>query len=223
MNDRYEIKYLVSLGDIHSLIKDLLVLGFREAFPRRIVTSNYLDMLPFAALLENIDGLFFRNKQRVRYYNNNADECYLENKIKVGKMTRKEVYKVIDVPRILLGGEVISVNDQSGIDNIKMTQRLAKYCSIGTEYSRRYFISANNKLKVTFDTEIKYFKSSRVVSRCGANYVREQLGIVEFKLDSNLIFKSDLIDKIATDHSLIYTRCSKYSRAILKVYGQGMS
>ena len=79
---RYEKKYEINSGYINAVSSFLIINLFKEIYQKREVNSIYYDNKDLNLFTESKIGTKQRKKLRLRYYNQNHDELYLENKIK---------------------------------------------------------------------------------------------------------------------------------------------
>ena len=95
-------------------------------------------------------------------------------------------------------------------------QILGKYYPIiYVNYKRRYFISYCLKARITVDTNINFSKVK--INSDKLKLMPKRIlehNILEIKFDSEVEGLADLISKIANEFNLIYTKCSKYTKAI---------
>lgn len=93
---RFERKYYVENLAGSLIVKRFLLtdtmLKFHKAFPDRHISSIYFDDIRHASFYENIDGLFHKVKLRVRWYDQDPSQCFLEIKTKEGDQGNKLVH-----------------------------------------------------------------------------------------------------------------------------------
>lgn len=93
---RFERKYYVENLSESLIVKRFLltdrILKFHAAFPDRNISSVYFDDTKNTSFFENIDGLFHKVKLRVRWYNQDPSQCYLEIKSKEGDHGNKIIH-----------------------------------------------------------------------------------------------------------------------------------
>ncbi|MEX1023758.1 MAG: VTC domain-containing protein [Planctomycetota bacterium] len=130
----------------------------RRLYPERIVQSVYFDTPRGAALAENLAGISHREKWRVRWYGSAATGvgAQLEQKVRENALGWKAVVPVagaLDVTgerrerfteRVRAG---LPKGSAAGLDGLVPAQWLS--------YRREYAISADRKLRVTLDRDIR--------------------------------------------------------------------
>lgn len=105
---RNELKHIVTAADALVISSRLSCLLTRDqhAGPdgKYHIRSLYFDTLEDKALLEKLDGLPFKEKFRIRFYNHNHDFIRLEKKVKHyskgakfnARLTKKDVEKILN-------------------------------------------------------------------------------------------------------------------------------
>ena len=95
MNEiRVEKKFVFGKFKEDYLEKVLLLNGFSKTYSPRNISSIYLDTLNFDFAKDNINGVSKRKKIRFRWYNNDFDNIYLEEKNKQNFFVKKNINKI---------------------------------------------------------------------------------------------------------------------------------
>ena len=166
-NLRYERKFVLNSFQRNYLIHQIKSskLRFFEHHQQRFVNSIYLDTDNFNSYKQNIDGLQFREKYRIRWYGEflNNGNIFLEIKKKkndLGKkiiiplkkelnLNKKENFNIQRISNIL---------DKSNIpQNLKIKLKTLKP-KLFIRYRRAYFVSKVYPIRITLDDMINYKK-----------------------------------------------------------------
>lgn len=165
--NRFELKYLVSLGVAEALKKEILKYAHRDNFNNtngkyRLV-SLYYDSPSYRYYWEKIDGLRFRKKLRIRWYESEKLEddsvVYVEIKQRVDRVTQKRRVPVTYKEALRLCGEGIMPDgfekrDQGTLEEIyEMVKLNNLQPKMIISYDREAFIGSKYDLgfRLTFD------------------------------------------------------------------------
>ncbi len=176
---RIEKKFIFPSQESDLVKKILLGNNFKKLYSDRYITSIYIDNLNLDSAKDNINGVNERKKLRVRWYNNDFNKIYLEEKNKNNFFVWKNIKKLeVDINKKNLLDKIYKLlsNNNKYIDtnyNYKMVLKI--------NYKRSYFISDQEEFRATIDTEINtspVFDSNKVI--------RLPETILEFKFSQNL-------------------------------------
>ena len=216
MNEnRIEKKFVLGKFKDDFFKKFLLVNGFTKQYPDRTISSIYLDTVNYDFAKDNINGVSERKKIRFRWYNNNLDNIYIEEKNKRNFNVWKNIEK-INLP----------INKKNLLGNLKEYFNKAKFKNINnfnykfvlkTNYKRSYWLSSNNKIRATIDIDIN--------SSCMNNFSKPiYLGdtVLEFKFNPlhEEFFRNFFSERF--DH-LRAQKYSKYVRSFLELENSGLN
>ena len=166
-NLRYERKFVLNSFQRNYLIHQIKSskLRFFEHHQQRFVNSIYLDTDNFNSYKQNIDGLQFREKYRIRWYGEflNNGNIFLEIKKKkndLGKkiiiplkkelnLNKKENFNIQRISNILSKSNIPQ--------NLKIKLKTLKP-KLFIRYRRAYFISKVYPIRITLDDMINYKK-----------------------------------------------------------------
>lgn len=150
---RYERKYRIekiSASAVRQTVR-LLPQGFRVAFPERIINNIYFDTPDFIKIRENRDGISKRKKLRIRWYGEaSIDKATLEIKGKNNQLGTKEHYKTKFSNFKNLGELTDFVLTASGQQIYKLKPVILN------QYKRSYFVTPNNKIRITVDERLRF-------------------------------------------------------------------
>ena len=179
MNQSRIEKKFIFPNQASDLVKKILLgNNFKKLYSDRYITSIYIDNLNLDSAKDNINGVNERKKLRVRWYNNDFNKIYLEEKNKNNFFVWKNIKKLeVDINKKNLLDKISKLlsNNNKYIDtnyNYKMVLKI--------NYKRSYFISDQEEFRATIDTEINtspVFDSNKVI--------RLPETILEFKFSQN--------------------------------------
>jgi hypothetical protein len=214
-NYRFERKFQIL--DLNTVEVELYVkihpAMFSEIYHQRFVNSIYLDSIDRQSYIDNIVGISKRKKTRVRWYGDlygTVEEPILEIKKKIGFVNTKESFPLSP----LKIGETESHQDiwdklilSTNSDLIKSKISLLEVV-LFVRYSRKYFLSACGKFRITIDSDVTFFNFS------GRHHIFDQKSaepksriVMELKYPQ----EHDLYaKKIANHFPFRITRSSKY-------------
>ncbi len=162
-NLRHELKYFINPGDtqyLRSVLGSVLELD-RNAGPGGgyHIRSLYFDDAYNTALQEKIDGVYWRDKYRIRIYNYSDSVIKLEKKSKRGDLTKKDS---VTITREL--AEQIISGDAYGLDKIPhpLLNELYRLITVKklhpvvlVDYYREAFIHPAEDTRITLDQELR--------------------------------------------------------------------
>lgn len=155
---RHEQKIEISFGDLLALRAKLRAVMKPDSHAtdgRYAIRSLYFDNDRDKALREKLDGVNYREKFRLRYYNGDVNFIRLEKKSKINGLCRKE--SVLLTPRqveALLAGELDDTDPLTREFLGKMrSQRLAPKTLV--DYTREAFVYGPGNVRVTLDYNIR--------------------------------------------------------------------
>jgi len=153
MNQSRIEKKFIFPNQASDLVKKILLgNNFKKLYSDRYITSIYIDNLNFDSAKDNINGVNERKKLRVRWYNNDFNKIYFEEKNKNNFLVWKNIKKLeLDITKKNLINKINELlsNNNKYIDtsyNYKMVLKI--------NYKRSYFISDQGEFRATIDTEI---------------------------------------------------------------------
>ena len=162
MELRHEWKHEISYSDLLAIRQRLSVVGKRDVHAvngKYLVRSLYFDNLSDKALREKLDGISYREKFRIRYYNGDTSVIHLEKKSKIGglgnkqsaSLTAEEARWIVDGKRDwMLHSERPLVQELY----VKMTTEGLRPKTI-VDYTREPFTYGPGNVRVTLDYDIR--------------------------------------------------------------------
>lgn len=224
---RLELKYLLptSLVDliIPTLANYLQPDDFANDEGYYTVNSLYYDSPDLHCYNQKLDGIYFRKKYRLRYYDY-SQNTFLEIKRKAGDTVIKdrllldesprELYNYVHLPHLL----TVRKRDELAAELLTDTHHLHLKPKAFVKYRRRPFISRfSNSLRVTIDYDLRAAKFSRpdtLTKIQPSQYLFQDLATLEIKYNSNL---PGWMDYVIKTHDLERISFSKYQSAIEKL------
>ncbi len=230
---RHECKYLVARHCpkyLETLIK-LHPSFFHEIYQQRIINNLYFDNLNLDNYFANLDGIGYRVKQRLRFYTqeylrvkshkivNQTSSPHFEIKIRSGDLISKKNYSSAEtfvtlskkIPPVF--HPLFSINKNSrSINNLLFLEKASLLQPvILNSYTRKYFLSADKKVRITIDSDIRYHQSNhkQVIWN---KYWQLPATIMEIKAD---VQDEHHIAEIAKHFPLPLTKSSKYVLGVM--------
>jgi SPX domain protein involved in polyphosphate accumulation len=220
---RYESKFVTNVH-LYDRLKQWVLChkaGFREAYPSRRINNIYFDSHDLYTYYENLSGVKDRSKIRLRWYgdNHNVKRAVLEIKTKHNKLGWKYSHATklaMPLDKLKLSQlskeihKVISPEAQSHFELLNIP-------TLFNQYWRDYYISADGRVRITLDTQLKFF-DQRPYQMLNTHFQSRSADVVvmECKYGANDI---DLGINTVNDIEIAPTRCSKYVLGINAILG----
>ncbi|MCK8481787.1 VTC domain-containing protein [Psychroserpens algicola] len=188
-NFRYERKFtapnVFRLDELENSVKKNTFL-FREVFHERQVNNIYFDTAAYNDYFDNVLGVSERKKIRIRWYGNTFGDIkkpVLEIKIKKGLVGDKWSYqlKSFKLDNDFTNTTVQDVFKASNLPLpiLEMTKMVSP--TLLNSYSRKYFLSANNKFRITLDFNLLYHKIDKQFNNFKFVPAKDENKIIELK------------------------------------------
>jgi len=128
---------------------------FTETYSSRNINTIYFDDIDCSSISENLDGIRFKTKYRLRWYGNSEviSKPQIEIKSKNGLIGKKTTFPMEVYRDIKLDHDGLEEISNIFVKRIKISKILHPILS--THYLRHYFISANKNIRATFDKSLK--------------------------------------------------------------------
>ena len=224
-NYRFERKFIIPERLTHSIeevIKSNSAL-MRKIFYPRFINNIYFDNPGFQFYFENIDGVCERMKMRIRWYGNMKGEIkkpVLELKQKNGLTGSKCFFKMpsFNLNDIYHPGFLSSLFKKTNLDMRKKNLILSLKPTLINRYQRKYFLSFDQKFRVTLDDHLKYFPVSSP-EQLSSGGLKDNLNmIMELKYAPIYQFESA---NITQEFPFRVVKNSKYVRGVQIIYNLG--
>jgi SPX domain protein involved in polyphosphate accumulation len=133
---------------------------FSESYNARHVNTIYFDDTNYSSISENLDGLNYKKKYRLRWYGNSEiiSKPQFEIKSKIGLITKKETLLPETIEDIKFDYDGLEKISNIFLKEIKINKIL--FPVLSTHYLRYYFISSNKHVRATFDKNLKSYQLS---------------------------------------------------------------
>lgn len=216
---RHERKFLItdySAAEVEQIIK-FNPACFTEIHQQRTVNNIYFDSLAYDSYYRNVEGDTNRTKARIRWYGalfGQINNAVLEFKIKKGLLGRKEYYPLT---AFQLDEKFSKEQIESAIANTPTDIQhwmLSMQPALLNSYTRKYFLSADKKFRLTIDREQVYYRISYNNNTFLNKVNNPQAVVLELKYEMNL---DEEANKISNSFPFAMTKNSKYLQGIERV------
>ena len=215
MNEsRIEKKFVLGKYKEDFLTRFLLINGFTKHFANRIINSIYLDTINFDFAKDNINGVSERKKIRLRWYDDNLNKIFIEQKNKKNFKVWKNIEEI--EPLNIKENLIKNLEDYFKNNNFSKLANFNYNFVLKTNYKRGYWISDDKNIRATIDTDIN-------ASSCKdmKNVINLSETILEFKFSPKYenYFRSFFNNK---SYQLRGKKYSKYIRSFTALENSGM-
>ncbi len=195
-NYRFERKFVFDNHDLEDVINSNVYNSsffFKEVYERRTVNNIYLDDGNHSFYKMNVSGVGLRSKYRLRWYNDNFNliaNSTLEIKKKLGEVGDKLLYKL---PHLQMDITTKSVDEVYNTilshitDKKLLSDTHSLFPLLYSNYERRYFLSADEKFRITLDYNMKFYNPNvdrHMLTEVGIDDI-----VLELKYDTKDDFK----------------------------------
>lgn len=221
---RYEIKY--TLSPLEYLKFRDICSGFMEidkntkSGSRYVVKSHYFDTPYFQDYHEKLNGIYSRQKYRIRTYGSSG-YYRLEKKIKEGNRNKKFSGRIsADDAASLLKGNM-QIKTGADITDSIISEMYMKCCrsSAYIEYERLAYAFNEPELRITFDSNIRtlfgrYLPSEQMPPPIPVFYEGEVIMEVKYKDDLPKWLQKAIYRVVPSEFSV-----SKYAQSLVYILG----
>ena len=216
----YRFERKVQLADISVSAVELAIGAnpaiFREIFYQRYINNIYFDTYDYESFKDNIDGHSVRIKYRIRWYGElygHIEKPVLELKRKNGLVGWKESYKIcsFDLNEHITNDYIQAVISKSSIPDKIKYKMTGLIPTLLNRYSRKYFISANGKFRLTVDNNLDYHKIGKYHNTfLNSTHTKSSI-VLEVKYDND---DEEYANHIINHLPFRMTKNSKYANGI---------
>tara|TARA_B100000989_G_scaffold111127_1_gene81538 strand:+ start:3622 stop:4275 length:654 start_codon:yes stop_codon:yes gene_type:complete len=215
MNEsRIEKKFVLGKYKEDFLTRFLLINGFTKHFDNRIINSIYLDTISYDFAKDNINGVSERKKIRLRWYDDNLNKIFIEQKNKKNFKVWKNIEEI--EPLNIKKNLIKNLEDYFKNNYFNKLANFNYNFVLKTNYKRGYWISDDKNIRATIDTDIN-------ASSCKdmKNVINLSETILEFKFSPKYenYFRSFFNNK---SYQLRGKKYSKYIRSFTALENSGM-
>ena len=213
---RYERKfqYLPCYGDLISVF--LKCNRFKEIYHKRIINSLYYESDNFDLYQDSINGLNKKQKIRLRFYDSDGSKSRIEYKNKVDLVNEKK-YSNLENNKNNQLLPVYFKDKNYIIENLYAPRIIDCFYKpkVMVSYTRFYFISDDEELRITLDSEIYFMKANLNSSFINIGKRRGlDKAILEMKYREDYYPDLKFINSICTKFGMNLSTFSKYSTAV---------
>ncbi len=221
-NCRYERKFVIvdlTKEDVESLIK-LHPALFSEIYHQRFVNNIYFDSHHLSHYYDNINGSVRRLKVRIRWYGElfgKINNPVLEIKMKNGLLGHKATFSIQSMQfndDFDFRNLVDDLNRSDIPEDLKLELKNLK-ASLLNRYSRKYFLSADGKFRMTLDTDLISYRIDHFNNSFLHQTDHKNIVILELKYGQDM---DDHADLIVRHFPFRLTKSSKYVSGIECVF-----
>ena len=224
-SNRFERKFIIPERLTHSIeevIKSNSAL-MRKIFYPRFVNNIYFDNPSFRFYFENIEGVSERMKMRIRWYGNLKDKIkkpVLELKQKHGLTGTKSFFRMpsFNLNDIYQPGFLSSLFQKANLDMRKKNLILSLKPTLINRYQRKYFLSLDQKFRLTIDDHLEYFPVSSP-EQLSSGGLKDSLSMI-MELKYSPIYQPESAN-ITQEFPFRVIKNSKYVRGIQIIYNLG--
>jgi len=219
---RYERKYYLA-GEDYGFVRTLILnhpASFRVVFHQRQVNNIYFDTPGFDFFYDNVNGVQMRKKIRIRWYDDtfsHQKKLTLEYKLKNGLLGDKISYPLSNI-YTGEGFEIDQMRSELKKNRLKPNIEndiLTTYPSLLNKYVREYFISDDNKCRITLDRDLSFFRIHAGKNFFQTSYHLPKDLIMEMKYDPE---DEHIAESIAQHFPFRVTKSSKYVIGVQNLY-----
>lgn len=161
-NARHEVKYYLASTDTCYVEEYLMLssLGFKKVYADRIVHSLYFDTHDLAAYGDNLAGVGYRTKFRLRWYNTDTTKVMAEVKIKRNQLGWK-MQQPLALPEpieTLPFAELVKFLEEHLNDDMMVQFKENLFPVLMNHYHRQYYASNDGNIRVTIDDRLFYYE-----------------------------------------------------------------
>ena len=159
---RHELKYIISPNMallLQSQLKAIMDVDANSVYQDHTykIRSLYFDNDSSDAYYEKLNGVLYREKYRIRYYNDDDSFIRLERKLKHNNMTSKDQINITrEICDKIINGEVEELEGTGLLEEfLSDMKRKHLKSSVIVDYTRLAYTYPVSEVRITFDSKIK--------------------------------------------------------------------
>ncbi len=223
-DQRFERKFTtdaMSATDMDTMLR-VHPSGFVVAYPDRWINNIYLDTENLSCYQDHTRGCRTRGKFRIRWYGDLYQESakpVLEIKRKIGMVGSKLRFPLpeFDSTKGVHDAVLKALVRNADIDERITSWVDSMHCVVGNRYKRTYFVTGDNKFRMTIDRELQFFGIPRRPARI-SQPVQEDTVVLELKYQNEL---DGEVEKLTQSLPVRVHRMSKYILGIERLSETG--
>lgn len=216
LENRYERKYKLKLGEDWKFKKYLLQNEFQKTFKSRLVNSIYFDSDRKDFFHQNINGISNRIKTRLRWYDNIL-KINLELKKKSNAVSWKQTFSAGTFKTFYEFKKFYNKNEN--LMKISHLSGLSVKPNLLVTYKREYWLSPCKNFRATIDKNVEY-KDIKLIDAPNRG-LDSDFNILEFKYLDHMDSKfRNMINK--TKFPFRMTKNSKYVSGVMHLESSGI-
>lgn len=159
---RHELKYIISPNMallLQSQLKAIMDIDENSVYQDHTykIRSLYFDNDSSDAYYEKLNGVLYREKYRIRYYNDDDSFIRLERKLKHNNMTSKDQISITrEICDKIINGDVEELEGVGLLEEfLNDIKRKHLKPSVIVDYTRLAYTYPVSEVRITFDSKIK--------------------------------------------------------------------
>lgn len=159
---RHELKYIISQNMallLQSQLKAIMDIDENSVYQDHTykIRSLYFDNDSSDAYYEKLNGVLYREKYRIRYYNDDDSFIRLERKLKHNNMTSKDQISITrEICDKIINGDVEELEGVGLLEEfLNDIKRKHLKPSVIVDYTRLAYTYPVSEVRITFDSKIK--------------------------------------------------------------------
>jgi SPX domain protein involved in polyphosphate accumulation len=219
---RYERKYLITAYS-HKEVEQLIKLNnacFSEVYHQRNVNNIYFDTLGMDNFYDNVEGTSNRMKVRIRWYGDtfgNSTQPVLEYKIKKGLLGKKISYllNTFLLDQSFDRTQILKATNGNAVPRQVQEELLSLKPMLLNSYTRKYFLSADKKFRITIDHHLCYYGIRQRSNTFSNKSMDHNTTVLELKYDSSHETEAK---ELSTQFPFALTKSSKYLQGLERIF-----